>query len=75
MNAIVEREKDGALLLPFCAVGDDCYARCASSVSRISLFLEYTEKVRVSGVPSSVNVDGIVSGEWIGKVDWRLAGD
>ena len=63
LNAIIEREKDGALLLLFCAVVHDCYSRCASTVGGISLFLECTEKVRVSGVPSSVNIDGIAGGE------------
>jgi hypothetical protein len=66
LNAIIEREKDGALLLPFCVVGDDCYDRCISTVGEISLFLEFTEKVRVSEVPSSVNIDSIAGEKWIG---------
>ena len=68
LDAIIESEKDGALLLLVCVFENKCNSHCAATVVRISLFLKSTENVGVSGVPYSVYVNGIVGGKWIGKL-------
>ena len=68
LNAIVECEKDGALLLPVSVCGDNRYSCCVSTVGRIPLFLNGTVNVRVGGVLSSIDVDGIAGRKWFNEL-------
>jgi hypothetical protein len=68
LNAIVECEKDGALLLPVSVCGDNRYSCCVSTVGRIPLFLNGTIKDRVSGVLSSIGEDGIAGRKWLNEL-------
>ena len=46
-GAVAEGEKDGALVLPVCACGDDGNTSRATAVGGITLFLEFGREVGV----------------------------
>ena len=72
LGTVVEGDNDCALLFPVGASGDDGYAGGAAAIGGVSLFLECAVEVRVSGVPSTIYVDGVAGGEGASKLE--LAG-
>ena len=72
LGTIVEGDDDCALLLPVGASGDDGYAGGAAAIGGVSLFLECAVEVRVSGIPSTIYVDGVAGEEGASKLE--LAG-
>ena len=74
LGTIVEGDDDCALLFPVGASGDDGYAGGAAAIGGVSLFLECAVEVRVSGVPSTIYVDGVAGGKGAGKTERAWVG-
>ena len=72
LGTIVEGDDDCALLFPVGASGDDGDAGGAVAIGGVSLFLECAVEVRVSGVPSTIYVDGVAGGEGASKLELAL---
>ena len=74
LGAIVECDDDCALLLPVSASGNNGYSSGAAAIGGVSLFLECAVEVRVSGVPSTIYVDGVAGGKGASKLELALVG-
>ena len=62
LGSVVKGEEDGAVLLPVGALGNFGDPGFTCAVGGIALFLEYVEEVIACVFPSTVYVDGVVSG-------------
>ena len=74
LGTIVEGDDDCAVLFPVGSRGDDGDAGGAAAIGGVSLFLECAVEVRVSGVPSTIYVDGVAGGEGASKLQRALVG-
>ena len=69
---IVEGDDGCALLFPVGPSGDDGYAGGAAAIGGVSLFLECAVEVRICGVPSTIDVDGVAGGKGASKLERAL---
>ena len=74
LGTIVEGNDDCALLFPVGASRDDGYAGGAAAIGGVSLFLECAVEDRVSGIPSTIYVDGVAGGKGASKLERALVG-
>ena len=51
-----------------------CQSVPVGTIGGVSLFLECAVEVRVSGVPSTIYVDGVAGGEGASKLELALVG-
>ena len=73
LDTIIKGDDDCALLLPVGASGDDGYAGGAAAIGGVSLFLEECAvEVRVSGIPSTIYVDGVAGGQRASELERTL---
>jgi hypothetical protein len=61
LGSVVKGEEDGAVLLPIGSLRDYGNPSVAGAVGGITLLLEYVEEVVACVIPSTINVDGVVS--------------